>query len=208
MRSAWLARIYEAWWRPLIFGLATGFRMPRAEEEAAIVLREIDGTAGPWLDLSCGPGNITRRLVARSAGRQVVALDSSFAMLERARVRAPAATCVLADAAKIPFAEGTFGAVVNLAALDLYSDAAAVVVEAVRVLKPGGRWIASSFVRARALPSRAAWQRFAGICTPTEQEIVSYAALAGLVRLRCVCFGSYVIASADKPPNSEQDEPR
>jgi ubiquinone/menaquinone biosynthesis C-methylase UbiE len=203
MRSGWLARIYEAWWRPVTFALTTGFRMPRAEEEAALVLREIEATPGPWLDLSCGPGNITRRLVERGAGRQVVALDCSPAMIERARIRAPAATCVLGDAAEIPFPEGTFGAVVNLAALDLYSNAAAVIDESARVLMPGGRWIASTFVRSKAAsPSRSAWERFAGLHTLTEQEIASCVALAGLVRLRWIRFGSYVIGSADKPRNS------
>jgi len=51
-----------------------------------------------------------------------------------------------ADAAALPFADGAFGAVVNLAALDLYPDAARVVAEAGRVLAPGGSWAASTFV--------------------------------------------------------------
>jgi ubiquinone/menaquinone biosynthesis C-methylase UbiE len=208
MRSVWLARIYEAWWRPITFALTTGFRMPRAEQEAALVLRRLEGTRGPWLDLSCGPGNITRRLVAQGAGRPVVAIDSSPAMLDRARINAPSATCILADAAEIPFPDGTFGAVVNLAALDLYSNLAAVIVESARVLMPGGRWIASSFVRSHDASSRPVWERFAGIRTPTEHEIASCVALARLVRMRCVRFGSYLVAWADKPADSEQDEPR
>ena len=208
MRSAWLARIYEGWWRPITFALATGFRMPSVEEEAALVLHKLEATRGPWLDLSCGPGNITWRLVAQAAGRQVVALDSSPAMLERVRINAPLSTCVLADATEIPFPDGTFGAVVNLAALDLYSNAAAAVMESARVLGPGGRWIASSFVRSRAASSRPVWERFAGVRTPTEHEIASYVARAGLVRMRCVHFGSYLVAWADKRRDSEQDEPR
>jgi ubiquinone/menaquinone biosynthesis C-methylase UbiE len=208
MRSRWLARVYEGYWRPITFAVATGFRMPRAEQEAALVLRQLEATRGPWLDLSCGPGNITRRLVARAAGRTVVALDSSPAMLDRARINAPSATCILADATEIPFADATFGAVVNLAALDLYSDAAAVIAESARVLMPGGRWIASSFVRSNASPSWPLWKRLAGVRTPTAQEIASYVALAGLVRLRCTRFGSYLLAWADKLPYSEQDEAR
>jgi SAM-dependent methyltransferase len=208
MRSAWLARIYEGWWRPITFALVTGFRVPSAEEEAAFLLRKLEATPGPWLDLSCGPGNITRRLVAQAGGRQVVALDSSPAMLERARINAPLSTCVLADAAEIPFPDGTFGAVVNLAALDLYPNLAAVIVESARVLMSGGRWIASSFVRSHAASSRPVWERFAGVRTPTEHEIASCVAFAGLVKMRCVHFGSYLVAWADKPADSEQDEPR
>jgi len=208
MQSAWLARIYEAWWRPITFALTTGFRMSRADEEAALILRRLEGTRGPWLDLSCGPGNITRRLVAHAAGRQVVALDCSSAMLDRARINAPSATYVLADAAEIPFPDGTFGAVVNLAALDLYSNLAAAIVESARVLMPGGRWIASSFVRSDAASSHSVWERLAGVRTPTEHEIASCVALAGLVRMRSVHFGSYLVAWADKPADSEQNEPR
>src|SRR5262249_48794845 len=73
MQSRWLARIYERWWRPVVFGLSTGFRMPSPDEEARLVLERLGSTPGPWLDLSCGPGMLTRRLVA--TGVHVVGLD-------------------------------------------------------------------------------------------------------------------------------------
>jgi SAM-dependent methyltransferase len=207
MRSRWLARLYEGCWRPITFAFSTGFRMPSAEQEAALVLDKIGGTRGPWLDLSSGPGNFTRRLAARAGDRALVALDSSPAMLERVRIAAPSAARVLADAAAIPFADGTFGAVVNLAALDLYSDAERVVAESARVLAPGGRWVASTFVRSSASSSlmRTIWERAAGLRTPREVDIASHAARAGLVRLESVRFGSYLIAWADKPRESAQD---
>ena len=68
-------------------------------------------------------------------------------MLERARLAAPRATLVRADAADLPFVDATFGAIANLAALDLYPDPSRVVAEAARVLAPGGRWVCSTFVR-------------------------------------------------------------
>jgi ubiquinone/menaquinone biosynthesis C-methylase UbiE len=141
-------------------------------------------------------------------------------MLARVRINAPTALCVRADAALLPFEDRTFGAVVNLAALDLYADAARVVRESARVLAPGGRWIASSFVtqdgpargqtgspsraeKGPVPPVRAAlkrlWARAAGLHTPTEREIALYAERAGLVRFACQRFGRYVVAWADKP---------
>src|SRR6266478_8571597 len=48
------------------------------------------------LDLCCGTGNFAARLASR--GFQVVGLDNSPAMLERARRRAPQATFLQSDA--------------------------------------------------------------------------------------------------------------
>ena len=197
MRSRWLARAYEAWWRPLTFALTTGFRAPSAEREAALVLGKLEGAPGPWLDLSCGPGTLTRHLSAAAGGRTVVAVDLSRAMLERAAVQAPRAARVRADASVLPFADGTFGAVVNLAALDLYPDAGRVIAETARVLAPGGRWICSTFVSRRKRPTP--WARAAGLHTPSEGELASHAARAGFVVQGSMRFGSYVLLWADKP---------
>ncbi|MDP9151739.1 MAG: class I SAM-dependent methyltransferase [Myxococcota bacterium] len=210
MQSRWLARIYESWWRPIAFGLSTGWRMPTPQAEAALVLAKLEGTRGPWLDLSCGPGQVTRRLIAHAGDRLVVAVDLSRAMLARVGVNAPRAVRVRADAASLPFVDAAFGAIVNLAALDLYADAARAVAEAARVLAPGGRWIGSTFVssggssdeRARLGTPAALWARAAGLRTPTEGALRALVVRAGLVRFDSVRFGSYVVAWADKEPES------
>jgi ubiquinone/menaquinone biosynthesis C-methylase UbiE len=198
MGSRWLARVYERWWRPIAFGLSTGFEVPAWEEEVRIVLARLAGAPAPWLDLSCGPGTLTPHLLAR-AGGPVVALDASAAMLARARERLPqGALLVRADAAALPFADGAFGAVVNLAALDLYPDAARVVAEVARVLAPGGRWVASTFVApeplARSAPLRRALAATAGVHALTAPSLAAMAAAAGLVGFGEQRFGRYVIA--------------
>jgi trans-aconitate 2-methyltransferase len=48
-------------------------------------------------DLGCGPGNITRLLAERWPAAQVVGVDSSAAMLAKARQEAPAVTFIEAD---------------------------------------------------------------------------------------------------------------
>jgi ubiquinone/menaquinone biosynthesis C-methylase UbiE len=198
MQSAWLARVYDSWWRPAVFGLSTGLRMPRAKDEARLVLARLARTPGPWLDLSCGPATLTRQLVAHAEGRTVVGLDVSRAMLEQARRTAPDAVLVRADAAALPFADGAFGAVVNLAALDLYADAGQVVAESARVLARGGRWIGSTFLVERRAPLLSGLAAVAGVRTPTLDEVVAWITRAGLVRVQTTSFGRYVVAWADK----------
>jgi SAM-dependent methyltransferase len=205
-----MALVYARWWRPVAFGLATGFRMPSLNEEADLVVRRIEGSPGPWLDLSCGPGNMTQRLLAAAGEREVFALDRSEPMLDRVRVNAPRARRVCADAARLPFADCTFGAVVNLAALDLYPDPARVVAESARVLAPGGRWVASSLMVDSASHAKRGvrtriWQAAAGSRTPSEAEVALFVRKAGLSGLDCLRFGRYVIAWADKSRESEQD---
>ena len=58
------------------------------------------------LDLACGTGAVTRRLVERTApGGEVTGLDPSEPMLAVARETVPAATFVEGDARSLPFVE-------------------------------------------------------------------------------------------------------
>jgi ubiquinone/menaquinone biosynthesis C-methylase UbiE len=128
----------------------------------------------------------------RGRNLKVFGLDRSRAMLERARLSAPLATLVRADAADLPFEDATFGAIANLAALDLYPHPARVVAEAARVLAPGGRWVCSTFVR------RAGRDGGRPPRTPSIDEVADWARRAGLVRFGRHLFRRYAIAWADK----------
>ena len=198
MQSRPLARVYERWWRPLLFGVSTGFGAPAAKREAREVLRLLDGCSGPWLDLSCGPGWLLREILSANRSHTVFGLDRSRAMLERARLAAPEATLVRADAAHLPFEDASFGAIANLAALDLYSDPARVVAEAARVLAPRGRWVCSTFVRRAGAPASRG-SRATGVRTPAIEEVADWARCAGLDRFGHRPFRRYAIAWADKP---------
>ncbi len=198
MQSAWLARLYERWWRPVLFAVSTGLGAPGAGEEARRVVGLVSRRAGPWLDVSCGPGTLLRHLCAMPGGRDVVGLDLSLAMLERARAVAPAALLVRADAADLPFADGTFGAVTNLAALDLYPDPARVVRECGRVLAPGGRWVCATFLARRRAPRTSLFALASGVRTPVLDELVEWSRAAGLRRFGHVLFRGYAVAWADR----------
>jgi ubiquinone/menaquinone biosynthesis C-methylase UbiE len=204
MQSAWIARVYEAWWRPSLFAVTTGFGAPSGDAEAEIVLGHVARRVardGAWLDLSCGAGTFMRQLADAAAregpSRPIVGLDLSRSMLERARAKVPEALLVRADAAQLPFADGTFAAVTNLAALDLYGDPARVVAEAARVLAPGGRWIASSFTARR--PRASLFARLSGVRKPTVDELRAWAEAAGLSKFGKRAFRGYVIVWGDKP---------
>jgi SAM-dependent methyltransferase len=199
MQSALIARIYAKVWRPVTFGVSTGFGAPGASREARLVAEKIAATQGPWLDLSCGPGTSTRALVACAGGRAVFGVDLSRAMLARAHAAAPTAVLVRADAARLPFRDGSFGAVVNLAALDLYADPARVVAESSRVLASGGRWVVSTFVRGRGGARPRARSSWSGVRTPTLEGVAQAAASAGLRAFATMPFRGYAIAWADKP---------
>jgi len=83
MGSRLAARIYQSWWRPLTFGLSSGFRKPTFDREAELILAQLERHPGPWLDLVCGPGALAERMLERAQGRLVVASDLSPAMLHQ-----------------------------------------------------------------------------------------------------------------------------
>jgi ubiquinone/menaquinone biosynthesis C-methylase UbiE len=93
------------------------------------------------LDLACGTGRLTHRLAGR--GNQVVAVDSSAAMLQESLGRRPPTPCrlpwfVLADAHRLPFVDGAFDAVVSMRLLFHYADVGPIVQEMARVCRSGG----------------------------------------------------------------------
>jgi trans-aconitate methyltransferase len=91
------------------------------------------------LDLGCGSGELTQQIAA--AGAEVVGLDSSAAMLAKARAQFPALDFRLADATSFELPE-RFDTVFSNAVLHWIPDAAAVLRQVHRHLRPGGRLVA------------------------------------------------------------------
>lgn len=96
------------------------------------------------LDLACGSGRYTQRLLAD--GARVVALDLSAAMLSRV-TQAPR---VCARMERMPFAAGTFEVIVCALALGHVPVLADWMREVARVLAPGGELLYSDFHPAAA----------------------------------------------------------
>ena len=104
----------------------------------AAVLELLDPKPGERiLDLGCGEGSLTERIVA--AGATVVGADTSEEMVASARARGLDARVI--DAERLPF-DGEFDAVFSNAALHWVRDHDAMLAAVLRALKPAGRFVA------------------------------------------------------------------
>lgn len=154
--------------RPLVGSLATRFQRavnaidPAATEDSLAVLPGNRGVhlydslvawaslvAGDQvLDLGCGSGGATRA-AARAVGEEgmVVGIDSSPECIAEATARTPAGTPVMfrrGDITRLAaFGDRTFSGVVASMVLDHVDDLAPLLEEVFRVLRPGGRFVAS-----------------------------------------------------------------
>jgi len=144
-QSPVVAWLYERGWRDR-FSTA-GFPGPEAEVHLA---RTYLDTNGLILDASCGSGVMTRRIDAD------VALDYSEAMLQEALSRDTAGRgagksaprrYVRADISNMPFQDGSFDGVTAGAALHCWPVVQDALAEIRRVLKPGGKFFATTFAR-------------------------------------------------------------
>jgi ArsR family transcriptional regulator len=119
------------------------------------------GPPGRLLDIGTGTGRVLE-LLAPSV-REALGVDASKAMLALARVRlgqAGLSHCGvrLADMYRLPLPDGTYDTAVLQMVLHYAEDPAGAIVEAARVLRPGGRLIVidlASHAREDLLTSRA-----------------------------------------------------
>jgi ubiquinone/menaquinone biosynthesis C-methylase UbiE len=97
-------------------------------------------TDQPILELGCGTG---RLLAQRLEAGPAVGLDISLPMLRQAKRRINGtplgAPVLIADAGKLPFDDGTFGAVISTGVLTAMPEIRPALAEARRVLRPGGK---------------------------------------------------------------------
>ena len=114
--------------------------------ELAAFRRLADLPAGAAvLDMGCGRGTSVRLILSALGGRpaRLVAFDIDAAAIEQARRRlAPllgeSVELRVADATRLPFADGEFDAALELGILHHIPDWRAALRETARVLKPGG----------------------------------------------------------------------
>ena len=137
--------LYEQYLGPLLFE-------PYAEETAGR-LRGL--TQGRILETAAGTGIVTRAMVgALPPAVEIVATDLNQAMLDLAatRLQAPQVTWRQADAQALPFEDAAFDAVVCQFGVMFFPDKGAGYREALRVLKPGGRFLCVVWDRLEANP--------------------------------------------------------
>jgi SAM-dependent methyltransferase len=116
-----------------------------ARREAELVGRVVLAPGDRLLEIGCGEGANLHHL--RHAGAVCFGIDFSAAKADFAR-RATAAHTVTADGARLPFRDGGFDVVLIRDVLHHVPEPAAVLAEARRVLRPGGRlWLVEPNVR-------------------------------------------------------------
>lgn len=105
------------------------------------VFRELVGTSRPGaaLDAACGTGR--HASILSSIGWDVIGVDATDAMLERARAKVPDATFRTGRLEELPVESGSVDLVVCGLALCHVEDLVPVYAEFARVLRPGGRLI-------------------------------------------------------------------
>jgi SAM-dependent methyltransferase len=116
---------------------------PFADEMARRLSRV--GT-GPILETSAGTGILTQAIAsAVSAGLTIIATDPSGEMVEHASTRPGMARIIwqTADPRALPFPDGTFGIVTNHFGVVAIPDRIQAFQEALRVMKPRGRFVFS-----------------------------------------------------------------
>lgn len=123
-------------------------RMDHSAPNEAFVDRLVELDAhGRMLDVGVGPGHIPLMVCDRLAHGRIVGIDLSESMLRIARqhcrrsAHADRIVYQVADAKSLPFADESFDTVFSNSILHHLADPAAALVEAWRVLKPGGAFL-------------------------------------------------------------------
>jgi demethylmenaquinone methyltransferase/2-methoxy-6-polyprenyl-1,4-benzoquinol methylase len=118
------------------------------------------------LDVATGTGDLAIELAQRVGGRgQVVGLDFSEAMLQRARAKAPGISFERGDALALPYPDASFDAATVGFGARNFSDLERGLAEMVRVVRPGGRVVILEITT----PTRSA---LAGFCSAWFERIV------------------------------------
>src|SRR5688572_24288509 len=114
--------------------------MGRYSRELAPLLIEFAGVDPGMMvvDVGCGPGPLTERLLQRVGAGNVAAADPSEPFVAAATERAPGADVRQAAAEDLPWEEDRFDAALSQLVVNFMRDADAGVSEMRRLVKPGG----------------------------------------------------------------------
>jgi SAM-dependent methyltransferase len=90
------------------------------------------------LDVGCGPGALTRQLVAVLGADHVAAIDPSMPFVQACQDRLPGVLAEVAAAEALPFADGVFDRTLAQLVVNFMTDAETGVREMCRVTRSGG----------------------------------------------------------------------
>lgn len=187
-RSPLTAFLYERGWRQQFAN--AGFPGIDTEFEEVQEFFAPVATGGVVVDMSCGSGLMTRRLLKSGKYKRLLALDYSEAMLtETARrvreeqIDRASLTLCRADVANLPLQPGSIDAMHAGAAMHCWPQLEEGLQQIAQSLKPGGRFFATTFLQGAygaQMPRQTGGGSFRFF--DDEQELVELCVAAGFPR--------------------------
>jgi demethylmenaquinone methyltransferase / 2-methoxy-6-polyprenyl-1,4-benzoquinol methylase len=157
-----IAPVYDVMNRVMTVGLDQRWRR--------LTVREVVAAGDRVLDGCCGTGDLA--IAARKAGAlEVVGLDFSERMLERARRKEPGIEWIQGDLLELPFEDGSFDAGTVGFGVRNVADLEKGLAELRRVLKPGGRIGILEITRPRG-PLRLFYRLWFDVLIPLAGKIL------------------------------------
>jgi len=125
-----------------------GARSQREACEALVdqLVGRIAVKGGRILDVACGVGASTRRLIDSYAAELIVAINISEAQIAEAKKLVPECTFLQMDATRLDFSDDRFDAVICVEAAFHFDTREDFLREGLRVLKPGGSLVLSDIL--------------------------------------------------------------
>jgi ubiquinone/menaquinone biosynthesis C-methylase UbiE len=202
MGAAYSAYMERPWLSRFVIRGAWGGNIAPFYESMEAIANMPPGTT--IVDCPCGAGPAFRA-IPRGRLLRYIAVDSSPAMLRRARRRARARGLstiefMRADASELPLADGSADLFLSYWGLHCFQRPQAAILEAARVLAPAGRLVAATFVRGNSglrnrlliRPNRGPFRQI-----PTVREVERWIFDAGLRLGTTECCGPLYYFCAD-----------
>jgi 2-polyprenyl-3-methyl-5-hydroxy-6-metoxy-1,4-benzoquinol methylase len=143
-----------------------GFLSPGGAAEVAIVLEGVDVAGCHVLDIGCGLGVIDVLLVREHGAQSVIGVDVEQRFIDRAMTRATEAglsdriSFQRVQPGPFPFSDQTFDIVFSKDSMIHIPDKPALYTEVLRILRPGGAFVASDWLQSEAAVSSATMREF------------------------------------------------